>query len=471
MNSIAILMPRRCHALMERFRSFENRGTARPRGRGAALILAACFTAACGPPPRDTPFLGTGPVLIFDIDTLRADHLGCYGYDRETSPRIDALANEGYRFEWAFSQAPKTSLSQGSIFTGLYPSTHGLIEDGEHLSESLTTLAEAFSASGYRTAAFVDGGYMQAKYGFDQGFETYEVHHRTGLETLGPRVIEWLSEHEQETFLLLVHTYDVHHPFEAPEPYHSMFLADIERTLDAVRAQAVFDGVEGSREIPLSPYDLAHSQALYDGGIRFADDWIGRILDVVWRLGLDRRATIVLLSDHGEAFQEHGLRGHSRLYAPVTRIPLVIRPPGGREGKVLPDVVQSIDVMPTLLDGAGIDLPPGLQGRSLIPLLRGESLRPRPAFAEAPWFHQSAVAFGEHQLVLSEDQGRELFEFRRDPLELHDISAQRPQDVDELGAIGKRWRKAVERRGRPDIVPSPLDEKTLDDLRALGYIQ
>ncbi len=143
-------------------------GRARPRGRVASLVPAVCLTAACGTSPRSTPLLGTGPVLIFDIDTLRADHLGCYGYDRDTSPRIDALANEAYRFEWVFSQAPKTSLSQGSIFTGLYPSSHGLIGDDEHLSESLTTLAEAFSAAGYRTAAFVDGGYMQAKYGFDQ---------------------------------------------------------------------------------------------------------------------------------------------------------------------------------------------------------------------------------------------------------------------------------------------------------------
>ena len=258
------------------------------------LVLAVCLTAGCGASPGSTPFFGEGPVLIFDIDTLRADHLGCYGYDRDTSPRIDALANEAYRFEWVFSQSAKTSLSQGSIFTGLYPSNHGLIWDDDHLSESLTTLAEAFSAAGYRTAAFVDGGYMDAKYGFDQGFDTYEIHHRKGLETLGPRVIQWLSEHGEETFFLLLHTYDVHYPFEAPEPYQSMFLDDVGRTVDAVRAQAASYSSEELEETPLDPFELAHSQALYDGGIRFTDDWIGRILDVVRRLGLDRRATIVL---------------------------------------------------------------------------------------------------------------------------------------------------------------------------------
>ena len=243
--------------------------------------------------------------------------------------------------------------------------------------------------------------------------------------------------------------------------------------MDDVRAhEPVYHPVEESAETPLDPYDLAHSQALYDGGIRFTDDWIGRILDVVRRLGLDRRATIVLLSDHGEAFQEHGLRGHSRLYAPVTRIPLLLRPPGGAAAKVFPDVVQSIDVMPTLLEGVGIRPPPGLQGRSLLPLLRGDSLRPRPAFSEAPWLGQTAVAFGEHHLVvMSERDSIELYEFQRDPLELRDVSARRPLVVDQLAAIGERWRQAVGERGRPEIAPRPLDERTSEDLRALGYLQ
>ena len=452
-------------------------GKIRPTGWTAWFVptfflITACLTSACGTPPQITPLLGSGPVLIFDIDTLRADHLGCYGYDRDTSPRIDAFASEAHRFEWAFSQAPMTSHSQGSIFTGLYPSNHGLIRDEDHLAASLTTLAESFSAAGYRTAAFVDGGYMLPKYGFDQGFDSYEVHHRKGLETIGPRAIQWLSEHAEEQFLLLLHTYDVHAPFEPPEPYRSMFLDDIPRTLNTVSSRAVFHSPEDSEQTPLGPHDLAHSQALYDGGIRFTDDWVGRILEVVRQLGLDRRATIVFLSDHGEAFQEHGIRGHERLYVPVTRIPLLIRPPGGIAANVIPDIVQSIDLMPTLLEGVGIEPPQGLQGRSLLPLLRGDPFRSRPAFSEFFWLEQHAVVSAEHQLVvISEHESTELYEFRQDPLTLRDLAKQQPVLVDELTTISERWQEALRKRGKPEIAPRPLDEKASEDLRDLGYIQ
>lgn len=438
----------------------------------ACCLTLAFLALACSPSPQSIPIFGSGPVLIFDIDTLRADHLGCYGYDRDTSPRIDTLAMEGYRFEWVFSQAPKTSQSQGSIFTGLYPSNHGLVFGDDYLSDSLTTMAEVFSSAGYRTAAFVDGGYMSTKYGFAQGFDSYEDHRRRGLETIGPRVIQWLSEHSEEQFFLLLHTYDVHNPYDPPEPYQSMFLDDVPRTLGSVSSQAIFQPVNWSKQVPLNPHDLAHSMALYDGGIRYTDTWIGRILDVVQELGLDRRATIVLLSDHGEAFQEQAIRGHSQLYTPVTRIPLLIRPPGGSAARIIPDIVQSIDVMPTLLEGVGLELPPGLQGRSLLPLLRGGSLRPLPAFSEHPFRGQYSVAFAEHHLVtISEPGSTELFEFRRDPLELRDLLAKQPLVVDEFEAIGKRWREAVENRGSPKIRPRPIGEEALEDLRALGYIQ
>ena len=438
----------------------------------AALVCFVAGSVACSAPQTSAPPFGKGPVILFDIDTLRADHLGCYGYRRDTSPHIDSLAREGYRFEWAFSQAPKTSLSQGSIFTGLYPGSHGLIQDDEYLADSLTTLAESFSAAGYRTAAFVDGGYMQTKYGFDQGFDTYEVHHRKGLETIGPRVIDWLSAHEDETFFLLLHTYDVHFPYQAPEPFGSMFLDEVAQDLDVVRARAIFHRVEGADDEPLDAHDLAYSMALYDAGIRFTDDWIGRILEVVRRLGLDRRATIVVLSDHGEAFQEHGVRGHSRLHAPVTRIPLLIRPPGGTAARTVSDVVQSIDVMPTLLAGAGIEPPPGLQGRSLLPLLRGESMRPHPAFSEAPWLGQTAIAHGNHHLVVtSELDSVELFDLQEDPLERRNLFAARRQAAEELGELLERGRRTILRHDKPSIVRRPVDEKTAEDLRALGYIQ
>ncbi len=416
------------------------------------------------------------PVLIFDIDTLRADHLGCYGYERPTSPRIDALARESYRFQWAFSQAPDTGPSQSSIFTGLYPSTHGLNYNGARLPDSITTLAEVFVEAGYRTAAFVDGGFMRPEFNIHQGFEHYETYDWQGLDVIGPRVIDWLEKHANEDFLLLVHTYDVHADYKSPEPFRSLFTGGMTPTpgfepsvkqLEVIRRSQWTD-----QPLQLNAADLAFAEARYDGGIRFADYWVGRILDKVQALGLDQRATIVLLSDHGEAFQEHGTVQHDRLYAPVTRIPLLIRPPGGTQSAVIESVVQAMDIMPTLLEGAGLEVPPNLQGRSLLPLLRGEKARELPAFSEAPSFgQQRAIVLGDHHLIGALQNDRiELFDFRRDPLELRDISTENPQVVNELYNLAKQWQDSLNRRGGPEAEVPLLGEEVLKSLQALGYL-
>jgi len=414
--------------------------------------------------------------LILDIDTLRADHLSCYGYHRYTSPRIDALASESYFFEWAFSQAPDTGPSQSSIFTGLYPSSHGLSHNGARLPDSATTLAEVFSEAGYRTAAFVDGGYMRTDFGIDQGFEQYEVYDWQGLGAIGPRVIDWLDEHAEENFFLLIHTYDVHADYESPEPFRSLFTTGMTPTpgfkpnvkqLEVIRRSQWTD-----QPLRLNDADLTFSEARYDGGIRFADYWVGQILEKVKALGLDRTATIVLLSDHGEAFQEHGTVQHDRLYAPVTRVPLLIRPPGGTLKTVIPSVVQVMDVMPTLLEGAGLPLPSGLQARSLFPLMRGEKVRERPAFSESPAFgNQRAIVLDQHHLIGALGNDRlELFEFRRDPLELRNLRAEQPQMTTRLRSITKRWQDELDRRGRPEAEKPSLGEEAIKNLRALGYL-
>jgi len=337
-------------------------------------------------------------------------------------------------------------------------------------------LAEVLAEAEYRTAAFVDGGYMRPLFGLDQGFEEYESFRRKGLAQIAPRAMRWLEDHAEEDFLLLIHTYDVHTPFNPPEPYRSLFTSGIEPTPGFEPDEATMKGVRQSAvtEEPrlLGPADLAFTKARYDGGIRLVDDWVGFILDKVRELGLERRLTIVLLSDHGEAFQEHGTIGHDRLYTPVTRIPLLIRPPGGTEESVISSTIQSIDLMPTLLEWAGIPTPPQVQGRSLLPLLRGESLRERPAFSESEWFaHQRAVALGDHHLIgaLGHDLV-ELYDLRQDPLESHDTSSAHPKIVQELLRVGRQWQDSVDARGKPKIQRRSLDEETTQGLRALGYI-
>ena len=443
------------------------------------LFAAACLTgAACtysDPLPRRPH-----PIIIVDVDTLRADHLGCYGYQRPTSPHIDAFAREAAFFGWAFSQAPNTPPSQTSILTGLYPSTHGMVFDEDRVSQEVVTLAEALAGHGYTTAGFHDGGYMREVFGIGQGFTTYDDNHSQGLKAIGPKAESWLREHADKNFLLLIHTYDPHTPYAPPPPFDTIFMAGVPaptpgfepttKQMNEVRLSKFTN-----HPLTLPPNDVAYAMALYDGEIRYVDEWFGGFWKVVCDLGLDRRATVVFLSDHGEEFQEHGSVMHEKLYATVTRIPFMIRLPGGRLARRVDAVVESVDLMPTLLELAGAPLPAGVQGSSLVPFLTGRpAAGPHAAFSESPFFGRSrAVAFGDHHLLLNLKTGAtELYDVRNDPLEQDDIAASKPPVLEIMAGLLHSWEEevassTVDRSGEP----APLDEETLEQLRQLGYVQ
>jgi arylsulfatase A-like enzyme len=391
-------------------------------------------------------------MILIDIGTLRADHLGCYGYERETSPSIDALAAESVVFEWCFSQAPNTAPSQASIMTGLYPGSHGLVSEQARLPERVTTLAEVLADHGYATAAFVDGGYLSKDFGLDQGFQRYSNRRGEGLDGIAPRAIDWLRQHADENFLLLVHTYDTHAPYMPPASHRGLFLEELAPPSED----------EGSWR----------SQALYDAEIRHVDDWIGTLMAEIRELGLDRRATIALVSDHGEEFMEHGAVGHDKLYGTVTRVPLMIRLPGGAHAGTVPQIVETIDLMPTLLELAGAPAPPGLQGASLLPLIRGEGRPPYTAFGESAFFGGRVyAALGGYRLLADREGGRaELYHFLEDPLELRDLAAEEPERVEVLRRRLATWREAVARSAAGEE-QAPVEDETLEQLRSLGYVQ
>lgn len=417
-----------------------------------------------------------GPIVVIDIDTLRADHLGCYGYERATSPQIDTLAGESYRFEWVVSQAPDTGPSHGSMFTGLYPSTHGLNYNGARLPDSRTTLAEVFSQAGYRTAAFVDGGYMRKNFGLHQGFDTYEVFNWGGFYNTAPVIIDWLHDHADEQFLLWIHSYDVHADYSSPEPFRSMFTGGMQPTPGFEPSVKELEKIRRSQwtsePLQLNEADLAFTIARYDGGIRYADYWVGKFLETLRELGLDETATVVLLSDHGEAFQEHGTVQHDRLYLPVTRVPLLIRPPGGVFQETVSSLVEVMDIMPTLVEGAGLPVPPNLQAQSLLPLMRGETLREMPAFSENAGFGRGrAVALGDYHLIGALENDRlELFNFRRDPLEARNLVDEQPETAARLRGLTKSWQDSLDRRNSQPAEEATLDPETIENLKALGYL-
>jgi arylsulfatase A-like enzyme len=451
-----------------------------------AVVLAAAVSGCSGQPDPDqsTKSLRRPPIIIIDIDTLRADHLSCYGHHRSTSPRIDALAEESVLFEWAFAQAPNTPPSQASILTGLYPTTHGRISDDEIISDEVVTLAEVLRRDGYETAAFVDGGLMAGRYGYGQGFEIYDDE-GGHLEVIGPKVEGWLEERlgdparSGRPFLLLVHTYDVHSPYEnTPEPHRSMFLSDVDEPPRSFRSNMsgimaeVWKTRHSDEPRRLDRVQMDWAVAMYDGGIHHVDDWYGRFEDVLEDHDLLRQTMVVVISDHGDEFQEHGSLFHDRLYATVTRIPMIIAFPERRWTARVSQAVESIDLVPTLLETVGSEIPDPVQGRSLLPLARGDHLAPRIAISESPFYGRRLAAADEQDrmLLTVRDGTHELYQYRDDPLEQVELADLKAEVVERLRHEISGWRARVDAHRYPRAIATHLDTESEEELRVLGYL-
>ena len=451
--------------------------------RGAALAALALAGAACArPDPPGSPN-GSTPavevVILVDVDTLRADRLSCYGNPRPTSPALDAFAASGTRFEWAFAQAPYTLPSQVSIVTGLYPQSHGVVRETDRMSGAADTLAERFRAAGWRTAAFVDGGYVSGHFGFEQGFETFVDFDRGGLARSEAAIADWIGRNAGEKLFLFVHTYDPHTPYAAPEPFRSRFTASVAAPTPGFEPTTeALDAIRASQWQPpirrLAPRDLEYAKARYDGEVAFVDAWFARLLALLDELDLADRALVTVVSDHGEEFQEHGSLLHEKLYATVTRIPWLVRAPGGARGRVEPSTVESVDLMPTLLELAGLPVPDGLDGRSLAEVVRGgPAPPPRVGLGLSPfWGEQRMMVDDRHHLLLTLDSARvELFRFREDPDEQVDLAAAEPETVERLVRASRQRFASLARRA-PVLAPAqPLSAEAEASLRALGYLQ
>jgi arylsulfatase A-like enzyme len=392
-------------------------------------------------------------LVLVVIDTLRADHLGAYGYGRPTSPHIDALAARGARFDSAWAAAPWTLPSIMSIQTSRYPSSHRVENDGLKLAPDIPTLAATLRAAGYATAGFVSHIYASRLFGFDRGFERFDdfgvsqpgYRLEAGLEPRADRVVDaalaWLRAQGHRPVFLFVHLFDPHWPYDPPASYRALFPDDYRGPLDAT-----YDSISKFQD-PLVPLPEDYRSFLvdrYDGEIRFTDDQVGRLLQGVDRSGREGRAWIVLTADHGEEFKEHGSMGHGRaLYEEVIHVPLIVAAPGDRPSRI-DTPVSGIDLFPTLAAIAGAAPPPGLQGRSLLPLLRptegpggapGGTGSPPPPAADRPLVsetvrlnaYRKAVREGPLKLIRFMGENRtELYDLASDPQERHDLSERRP---------------------------------------------
>jgi arylsulfatase A-like enzyme len=402
-------------------------------------------------------------VVLISIDTLRADRLGVYGSYRPTSPAIDAFAKGATLFEEAWSVWPETSGSHMSIFTSRFPSEHGVTSFIQTPPPSMTLLAEHLRSAGYLTRAFTEDGGVWANAGFARGFAAYgERRSLTGVyggeaaATFGDAT-RWLEAHRDRSFFLFVHTYQVHAPYTPPRS-HRLFFLDI-------------PGREGP--------GFTTNALAYDQEMRFTDDQVGPFLAAIERAGLGDRTIVVLLSDHGEEFGEHGGMGHGRtLYREVLQVPLIVWAPGLAKPERIATPASLLDVAPTVLDLLGLPPDPAHDGTSLAAAIRGATAKspaPRPIFGEID--RDDLVAHDHVRAVSARLGGRaaiaNLMDGTTRCYAADDPREQKPQqDCGALTDLLAGRREALV-RARPSVAATPaaVDPRTVEKMRALGYVQ
>ncbi len=468
-----------------------------------ALLLLGCTGADPSPPN----------VLLVVVDTLRADHVGAYGYPRPTSPRLDALADEGVLFRRCAAVANWTLPSHASMLTGLLPPAHGAhrVAPGaasvEHeepagaIARDAPSLAEALQGAGYRTAGIVaNWWWLGAAYGFDRGFDHYD--HRGGrppwvyrrARPISDAAIAWLEEglggEGRRPFFLLLNYMDPHIPYLPPKRFLERFGAGA--TGDELEKSWIFFHETQSAVTregrPPAPALLERLVDRYDAEIAFVDAELGRVFDWLRETGQWQDTLVIVTSDHGEAFGENGVAGHGvLLHEAELAVPLIVKLPSAASGsidaagRVVEQRVQHVDLLPTVLEVARVPDSGGHHGRSLLRELAGEVAGERDALAVA--YERERIArlrpslAGERwalyrddlKLVAHADGRRELFDLAADPGETRDLSAERPHELRSLSDSLAEKQRTLEPLDRGEPVTRAPDADTREKLRALGY--
>ncbi len=460
------------------------------------FLLARCEA----PPPEtaDAPRNAGINVLLITVDTLRPDHLSAYGYPRKTSPSIDELASKGVAFDLAFTYWPKTRGSFAAMFTSLYASQHGLTVRDRDLPEFNETLAEVFQKAGYRTAAAVDNGNLDSKLGYAQGFDVYEETwlradtteiERTEIITrFGEGILA--AKDDPRPFLLWLHYVNPHTPYTPPDEVLKQFQGDglVPRGNALPEVVGFHGGVNRNLETG-GARTWGEFVDRYDAEILVSDQHIGRVLKAL-NEGPHAGTTIVALtSDHGESLGDHDyyFDHGDDLFNPSLRIPFVLSFPGFLpSGERVSAPVSSLDIYPTLLDLAQVPFPtgpPGLQGSSTLPLIRGTKSRLRDFFFFENDRHLTAISNGRLKLVyrpLGEGSAGclELYDMYRDPGESEDRyegseAYVAPLEA-ELGSFGTRtvaWQQETTAKRSQATADAALSEATRRSLEVLGYVQ
>lgn len=440
--------------------------------RLAAAVLAALACSCGGAEPRAN-------LVVVTIDTLRADHLGCYGYVRDTSPNLDALADDAVLFEQVFAPLATTLPSHTSLFTGLAPLEHGVLanfhQGGGTLTGrlELTLFAEMAAARGFDTAGFVSATPLKPPSGIDRGFQTFTFPGREERRA-GATVrdaLDWLDEGGDAPFFLWVHLFDPHWRYDPPAGHD---LYDVAVDLEDWIAERRFPDVVRDR-------DTRESHDGYDGEIHFADGQVRELVDGLRERGLLDTSVLVVTSDHGEALGQHGWHAHERVEVEQLHVPLIVRPPGGR-GE-LPERVATIgstmQVLPTVLPWVDDELARTFAAQStrasLLESDPGAALVAMRATHRSPGDESGpefALTTRDWHYIHRPEEGDSLYDRAADPFGLVDLAGARAGEVADLrGAMFARidaWNQRAARFGEPSI-PIEIDPAIVREMEALGY--
>jgi arylsulfatase A-like enzyme len=414
-------------------------------------------------------------IILITIDSLRSDHLGCYGYKRNTSPNIDKLVEEGVMFTQAISQASWTPQSLTSLLTATYPSTHKIYDFGSVLYEELITLPGILKKKRYTTVA-VSAGLIKRFPGFEREFDNFfDMDEKIGdsIENL----IRWIGHFKHKKFFAWVHFFSAHSPYKPPYPFNEMFKEKSNKTSKHIP-------IGNGKEPNIIPNwvaidritDVNYYISQYDGAIAYTDFYIGKLLDKLKILGLDKDTLIILTSDHGESIGEHDYYfQHGFLYDQLLKAPLIIKGPGITKGKVINKQVKLIDIMPTILAFLKIKVNNKIEGVDLLPLIYDDNNYTGNEYVFSETFdcdklNLKSIRTPEWKLIYNIGLDKyELYNLKIDPEEITNLV-----DIDKekfifLKTKLEKWMN----RPKPNIIPptKPLDENTKRNLRYLGYLQ
>jgi arylsulfatase A-like enzyme len=415
-------------------------------------------------------------VVFISIDTLRSDHCSVYGYHRKTTPRMDAFAGQGVRFEQAYAPMATTAGSHATMFTSKYPISHGVVKNGFSLHPDFTTLAEFFKKEHYETAAIVSSFVLDSKFGLDQGFDFYDDRFEPKSASVrwtrwqkntvqdgfdrraaatSERAIQWISQNRKQPFFLWIHFFDPHSPYDPVSPFRSRF----------------------------SDPNQDHLQqriAAYDEEILSVDYEVGRILDRLDEKDLAKNTLVVITADHGEGLMQHGRMGHGRhLYEEAVKVPLIFRQPGRiPTQRVVAEPVELVDLTVTILQltGATSAANVSFDGVNLTSaILENENLKTgRNIFLQRRAYEsQKGDKFGirrdNWKYIESPEEGvHELFDLGKDPREMTNLHDEFPDQAQLLASSLEGWRKVHSGNVKTQ---KKLSEEDEERLKALGYVQ